>query len=250
MNPVLVLAHNNRGLTQRCIASIQQQDITTWTYLVDNDSSDQTYEWAKTIGDVVPVQFKPQLGVSGGWNHGLKTLFECEGAEHVLVVGNDTFLPPWLYSTLLSFDLPFVTGVAVEDEKQIAIPTSDRKLSNHPDFSCFLIRKEVWEQVGPFDENLWGWTGDCDLHVRSHRVGISFHKANVPFYHVRSRTIELSPPKEKRILAMQADSDRMTFAEKWKAHVGSLQYNDLFSPDAFGIDVKNNACKAQDNTIL
>ena len=240
MNYVLVLSHNNRTLTERCIASIQHQDIPTWIYLIDNDSSDQTYEWSKTVGNIVPVQFQPQIGVSRGWNHGLKTLFEAEEVEHVLVVGNDVVLAPWTYRELLSYNVPFVSGVAVESMDQIATLPERGELISHPDFSCFLIKREVWETVGTFDENLWGWCSDCDLHVRAHRMGIPFYKANVPFYHIRSRTIELAPPKEKRQLEMQADADRLEFERKWKVAVGSPRYADLFAPEAFGIDRKEN----------
>jgi GT2 family glycosyltransferase len=235
MNPILVLTHNNLEYTKRCVASALNQDIDTWVQAIDNDSSDGSYEWLKgsTLG---ALQFSPQIGVSAGWNVGLNNLFHNEGAEHVLVIGNDTVLPKFFYRELLSYNLPFVTGVAVDDvEQSLILPDRSDPVPN-PDFSAFLIRRDCWEKVGPFDERLWGWCSDNDFHVRAHRLGIPLWKANVRYFHVRSRTIELAPTREKRALEMQADADRLTFYEIWKAHVGSPQYRELFSPEAFGID--------------
>src|SRR5277367_6819882 len=115
MNPVLILTHNCLELTKKCIASIQSQDIPTWTYLVDNDSSDETYEWSKKVENVVQVHFHPQIGVSGGWNNGLNHLFNNEKAEHVLVINNDVIIPQFFYRALLSCNLPFVSGVSSQD---------------------------------------------------------------------------------------------------------------------------------------
>ena len=68
-------------------------------------------------------------------------------------------------------------------------------------------------------------------------MGISLVQANLPFYHVRSRTIELAPPKEHRQLQMQADADRLQFREKWHCDVWSKEYAELFCDASFGIDL-------------
>ena len=184
MNPVLVLTHNGLEMNKVCVTSALNQDIPTWVYLVDNDSQDHTYEWAKTVENIVPVQFSPQIGVSGGWNHGLKTLFECEGAEHVLVVNSDVVLPRWFYSSLLSYDGPFISGVSVDNMDTIANPEPRKELGPCPDFSAFMLA-DVLETVGPFDETMSLYAQDLDRHIRSHRAGVPLMNAGVPFYHER-----------------------------------------------------------------
>jgi GT2 family glycosyltransferase len=243
-NPVLILTHNGIDFTKRCVKSVLAQDAPTSIVLFDNGSKDGTIEWAKSeLPKGTPILQVPEnLGVSFGWNSGLKYLFESENAPCVLVLNNDVIIPPWFLRELAACGMlydhcEFVTGVAVDSMEAIQTPPQFQPPNPHPDFSAFLIGRSVWEKVGPFSEDLWSWCSDCDYHVRAHRLGIHFYKANVPFYHVRSRTIELAPPKEKRTLELQADVDRLNFSEKWKTEVGSPQYADLFAEEAFGIDL-------------
>jgi hypothetical protein len=156
------------------------------------------------------------------------------------VLNQDVVLPPFFYRELLAKEVPLVTGHPVTSLD--AINTIEDWMVLAPCFSAFLIRRECWEKVGPFweqDEDgngLFSWCNDCDYHVRGHRLGVTMFKVGIPFYHVGSTVIASAPPREKRQLEMQADADRMTFADRWKARVGSPQYQDLFSPDSFGID--------------
>jgi GT2 family glycosyltransferase len=239
MNPILILTHDNLEYTKRCVESVLTQDIPTSIVLFDNGSKDGTVEWAKTElpkGTLI-IQVPENLGVSYGWNAGLDLLFKDNGAEHVLVLGNDTVIPKSFYSSLLSYNLPFVTGVAVDNMEQLNALSERSEPVPYPDFSAFLTKREVWEKVGSFSSDLVSWCSDCDFHVRAFRLGIQLWKVNERFFHVRSRTIELANPREKRTLELQADVDRMTFASIWKAEVGSPQYAELFSEDAFGIDL-------------
>jgi GT2 family glycosyltransferase len=214
---------------------LRKQDIPVAIFIVDNGSKDETVAYAQQEGILLAAS-EENTGFSAGINLGLKLIFGPIGAEHCLVVGSDTILPPWFYSSMLSYNLPFVSGVAVEDMDQIANPPERSEPVPHPDFSAWLTTKDLWNKLGGFSEDMVSWASDCDLHVRAHRLGINLWKTNTPFFHVRSRTIELAPSREKRAFQMQADADRLTFAEKWKARVGSPQYQELFSPDSFGID--------------
>jgi len=151
--------------------------------IIDNGSTDGTAEWTKPPG-VSPVIYRNNnLGVSKGWNDGLADLFASPFCEHVLVAGNDTVLGPWTYSALLSYNVPFVSGSSCRQhgpDRQIR--PSAGELVPHPDFSCFLVKKEVWEKVGPFDESMVSWASDCDFHYRALPLGIQLWKANVPSF--------------------------------------------------------------------
>jgi hypothetical protein len=176
--------------------------------------------------------------VSAGWNVGLNNLFNNEGAEHVFVINNDTVLPSWFCSSLLSYDVSFVSGVSVGSMEEIANPEPRKELAPCPDFSAFLIRRDAWERVGPFDETMVHYAGDNDWHIRAHRAGVTFWNSGVGFYHERSSTLRNSPPKERRMIEMQADADRLAFEEKWGFEVGSPQYAAAFDPKFFGFDKK------------
>ncbi|HEY3620772.1 MAG TPA: glycosyltransferase [Candidatus Sulfotelmatobacter sp.] len=228
MNPVLILTHNNLALTKRCVESLRKQTVDVDINIFDNGSTDGTPDWCMQQHDVAPFLSMTNVGVSKGWNNVLNILFREDGFDHVLVVGNDTVLPPWFYAELLSYDLPFVTGVAVDTITSIAAPPTERKTEPHPDFSAFLIRRDCWENVGPFDETMELYVQDCDFHVRAHRAGIELMKASVPYYHERSSTLRNAPPQEQRQIHEQANRDRATFRAKYGCIPGEAAYEDLF----------------------
>lgn len=228
MNPCLILTHNNLDLTKRCVESLFAQDIPASPWIVDNGSTDGTLEWI-IDNDLLLDASALNNGVSKGWNCGLGTLFGCSNQrQHCLVVGSDTVLAPWAYSALLSVDAPFVTGVDVGmsplPEKPDIYP-----LSPHPDFSCFLIRRECWEKLGTFDESMVSYASDCDYHVRAHRERVMMVKASVPYNHERSSTMNRATPQVRHALQQRANLDREAFKAKWGCLPGTPEYSRLFT---------------------
>lgn len=232
MNPVLILTHNNVHLVQRCVESLRRQDAIPAVYFNDNGSAKDTTDWlSKHSNEMDGVFWDNNRGVSVGWNAGLEFLLgdlHPDRAEHCLVVGTDTILPPWFYSELLSYDVPFVTGIAVDSMDAIKEPAQKMPLQPTPDFSAFLIRRDCWETVGPFDERMKLYASDCDFHVRAHRLGIPLWKANVPFYHERSSTLNLACPEERAQIEAQANADREVFRSIYNCLPGTKEYEELF----------------------
>lgn len=224
MQPVLTLAHNCWKLTERCIQSVHQQDIPgVELFVIDNDSTDET---RRMLIDrrIAHARFSPQLGVSAGWNFGLQWFFRQPEVEQVLVIGNDTYLPSDFYRALLGYSAPFVTGIADYEAKD----TEPGVLGECPDFSAFLIRRDCWVTVGPFDDTMKLYASDCDYHVRAKRLQMPLFKVNVPFGHDRSSTLRSAPPEEQRELEQQADADRERFRAKWGCLPGTPEYAALF----------------------
>jgi GT2 family glycosyltransferase len=228
MTPVLILTMNNLELTKACIESVRNQDVEAAIGVVDNGSTDGTLEWLSEQRDVQIVKFGENRGVSIGWNVGLELVFTGHNRPHdsVLVINNDAILPPWFLSELLSYDAPFVTGVAVDQmptERPQRMP-----LNPHPDFSAYLIRRDCWETVGPFDEHMKLYASDCDFHIRAHRLGIPLWKANVPYYHVNSQTMKRATPEARRAIEEQANKDREVFRSIYGCLPGEPAYYALF----------------------
>ena len=224
MNPVLLLTHNCLELTKKCVESVIAQDVETSIYTVDNGSTDGTESWFCATG-ILGRHYNYNVGVSRGWNEGLSELFF--NSDHVLVLNNDTIIPPWFYRTLLSCDLPFVTGVSFENMDEVMKP-SDVSLSDGPDFSAFLIRRDCWEKVGPFDERFVHYCNDMDYHIRAHRAGVTLLNSNIKFYHERSSTLKNADPEDRERISMQADRDRATFREIYGVGANDPAYADLF----------------------
>jgi GT2 family glycosyltransferase len=229
MNPVVILTRNNLDLTKRCIASVRAQDIPVEIHIFDNGSTDGTVEWLESER-ILRTRVARNAGVSYGWNCHLNYLLSPQMRAyraHCLVIGNDTVLAPWTYSAMLSVDVPFVTGVDVGmsplPEKPDVFP-----LSPHPDFSCFLIRRECWAKVGPFDERLVHYCGDCDYHIRAHRVGIPLWKASIPYNHERSSTMNRASYEDRMTIQAQANKDRAVFQSIYGCLPGTPAYDELF----------------------
>jgi GT2 family glycosyltransferase len=227
MNGILLLTHNNLSLSQNAIHSCLRQNIDVTVKAIDNGSTDGTLEWLEAYGFCLDAS-PNNAGVSAGWNRGLEWFFEA-GAESVLVIGNDTWLPPYFYRELLSYGLQFLSGVAVADMNQIQPKPTKCPLDPHPDFSAFCIRKRIWKDVGPFDERMKLYASDCDFHVRSHRKAYRLWKASCEFYHERSSTLRNAPPEEAAQIQAQANRDRATFQAMYGCLPGEPEYEALFS---------------------
>jgi GT2 family glycosyltransferase len=241
MNPVLILTHNCLELTKKCVESVRKQDIPVSIHIYDNESSDGTQSWVASQEDIIDQSSGVDLGVSAGWNFVLEILFQKQwerrghkmqgwGAKQVLVLNNDTQISPSTYRELLSYDVPFVTGASTEDMLQISplIHHERKPLVGGPDFSAFLIRRDCWEKVGPFDERMKLYASDNSFHVEAHRKGVPLLRANVPFYHERSSTLKKASPAERREIELQADKDREVFKSIYGCFPWEPGYAELF----------------------
>ncbi len=234
-NPVLILTHNCVELTKECVASVRNQDVQTEILIWDNASNDGTTEWMREVivnGGTSPI---PNIsghfscenrGVSAGWNWGIN--YFLKGFSHVLVLNNDLILPRNFYSQLLSCNVPFVSGSETTNLADLSKEWPALPLGGGPQFSAFLIRRDAWEAIGPFDERMWGWASDCDYHLRAHRLGIPLQCSPVRYYHERSSTIKTASPRERRLLELQADADREVFNEIYGFYPSDPGYADLF----------------------
>jgi GT2 family glycosyltransferase len=226
MNGILTLTCNNLKLTQNAIHSALRQDVPVVVKAIDNYSTDGSREWLRAYNLLIWAEIE-NVGVSAGWNRGLNWFFD-HGAENVLVIGNDTWLPPYFYRELLSYNLPFVTGVAVGDMAQVQPRPSKSPLDSHPDFSAFCIRKRIWEDVGPFDTRMKHYASDCDWHIRAHRKAYQLWKASCEFYHERSSTLRNASPEDRAAIQEQANRDRETFRSTYNCLPGTPEYEAIF----------------------
>jgi FkbM family methyltransferase len=132
----------------------------------------------------------------------------------------------------------FTAITPIEDHNDILFVRDDvLGRRPHPDFSCYLIRKEVWERVGKFDEGYkMAFCEDNDYHVRLHMAGVDAHSIDLPFYHVGSNTINTLPTAEREELCKAADANREYFKSKWGFGIGTPEYSNFFTaPTAGGV---------------
>ena len=189
-HPAVMLCRNAVELTKRAVASVLAQDIPVHLHVIDNNSTDGTAEWLSTqLPSVTFDTFRPGLGVSASWNTALITVFRKY--DHCLVLNNDLEVLPQTYRALLDDGGQFVTAVSVDSPTAIHNGWT-KSVRPHPDFSCFLIRREVWQKVGGFDESMSLYASDADYHLRMHQAGIEAYTIGIPFFHYASGTLKNS----------------------------------------------------------
>lgn len=245
---VVIVARNNLDLLKQSVASAQAQDVpgSVRVMVVDNGSTGDVGSWLRCQRDVMSTAFQPQHSVSRAWNTALTYLFGVRGCERVLVINQDSVLRPDTYRWLENEGAEFVTGVGSGDPTCIErlfpnIPTSPDRLDYpiprpdatrpHPDFSCFMISRDCYSRVGPFDEQFLGaYAEDSDMHVRLHRAGIHAYAIDLPFWHVGggAQTIKRGSREEQERISAQAQRNREYFKSKWGFEVGSKEYYAFF----------------------
>ena len=239
MNVILCPVRNGLHYTKEAMKTFLAQDCGDVTVVfVDNSSTDGTTEWLKTQDCICFHNIAPK-SVAASWNQGLRWAFS-KGAEHVLVVNNDVLLRPDTYRLLVADGSLFVTAVASDDPscvKPVQQPSGRWDYAEpdpagkrpHPTMSCFLIRRECWVKVGPFDENFkGGFVEDLDYHARMHKCGVPAYCIDLAFYHVGSATLKLSSDEDRNRILDQAGKNRQYFFKKWGIEPASEEYYAMF----------------------
>jgi len=208
-------------MTKRCVQSALAQDIGDVEVLaIDNGAEDGT---GVLIRSMPVLYWYRNQGLHVAWNEALRWAFEHLHLPYVLVINNDIVMRKDMFRLLVEDGGLFVTGVGVGNLQELGVAQPNDK-SPHPSFSCFLIRREVWEKVGKFDETMRVYAGDGDYHLRMDAARIDAYAISVPFYHEVSGTLKNASPVMREAICKQADQDRATFAAKWGCAIGSEEY--------------------------
>ena len=229
INPIICPIRNGLSLTLSAHRTFMAQDIPIEILYINNASTDGTTEWLNKM-DTFAIHHTTPKSVAASWNEGLDYWFS-QGAAHCLVVNNDVLLRPDTYRCLRLNGGGFVTAVGNDDPECVRNLTPPMvPPRGNPDFSCFLIRREVWDKVGPFDEQFAGaFCEDWDYHCRMHKAGIKAICIDIPFYHVGSGSVKLLRAEDMQRVQAQAARNREYFREKWGFEGASDAYYAFFA---------------------
>ncbi len=242
MGIAIITCRNGLTYTKACLKSLLEQDHQPLLILaVDNASTDGSPSWLKaqqhSNQNLMRITFAEVVSVATMWNEALRSAWAM-GFDEALIVNNDTELLPETHRKLSEGDNDFgiVTGIG-RNLKGDLVYGEPPPLRDNPDFSCFLIRRFAWEAVDGFDEQyLRAYGEDCEMHVRLHRAGIRAVCTGLPFLHHLSGTLKSSSDKaEIKAIQRQADLNRERFYHKWGKRIGTKGYEELFTPETFGI---------------
>lgn len=191
------------------IRKLKKDKLETEIIMIDNNSTDGSPEALAKIKDINFIQNDRNLGFSAGNNIGIKQALKIN-SDLVLIVNNDTIVDSDLLINLTkaskSFDIisskiyfakgfEFHKNLYKKEElgkviwfagaiidwdnilgKHIGVDEVDKGQFSKPqevDFAtgaCMLVKREVFEKIGYFDERYFLYLEDMDFCVRAKRL--------------------------------------------------------------------------------
>ncbi len=195
---IIIPCYNMGGFIDEAIQSVQQYpDNKIYEIIVVNDGSDDTY----TIGKLkhwedkgIKIIHQENKGLGNARNTGIQA---AQGDYILLLDADNKILPEYVSLSIEEFDQHPETAIIYGDALFFG---EENKIKKVPDFSieallkenyidaCTVFRKEVWNAVGGFDENMpvMGWE-DWDFWLRAFFKGYKFKHINKVLFEYRVR---------------------------------------------------------------
>ena len=219
---IIVVTINWNGFkdTNELIESLRKVSYNNFEIIiVDNNSlSIEIDKLNSIIGDNIHlITLSENMGFAGGNNVGISAALERK-ADFILIINNDTivesnFIEPLLekfkLNSLVGIVAPQVnyyndpkriwsaggkisrirgSGFADSDQLETKIKLTD-KLVDFVSGCCMLVRSEVFQNVGIFDENFFLYTEDADFCFRVKKAGYKIYvNPNSVIYHKVSKS--------------------------------------------------------------
>lgn len=233
----VILNYKVKDLTLKCVASVSASSYSNLEIIVvDNNSEDGL---GKEITGVGFIQNQENLGFTGGNNIGIRQALK-KGADYIFVLNPDTVVKKDSIEKLVSgleqtnagiagpkiyfdnsetiwyaggkFDLLNVLGshrgVNEKDRGQYEKIEETDYVSG----AAMMIKREVLEKVGLFDENFFLYYEDSDLCFRAKIAGFKImYLPTAIVYHRNAQSTGLGSPLQDYYITR----NRMLFASKF-----------------------------------
>jgi GT2 family glycosyltransferase len=247
---IIILTWNGLAYTKRCLETLRARTAFPEyeVVVVDNGSTDGTVEYLRSLPWLRLFENRDNLGFVRGNN---RALAECGGGDSDFVLlNNDTEIiqPEWLSRLqATAYSAPEVgivgarlrrpdgmlqhagTYMPVETfwgqqvgagEKDINQFNADAEVEGVV-FACAYIKREVYERVGPLDEDYFSYFEDSDycLKARSHGFKVVCCGSATVVHHENTSTRVNKVSFEGLFLESQK-----TFKRKWQTALESSRY--------------------------
>jgi hypothetical protein len=197
---IVVLNWNLSEITRDCVLSLRKLSYPAFRILiVDNGSTDNSVEILQVLEDVTLLVNEKNVGFAAGNNHGIEYALKKD-ADYVLILNNDVVVAPDMLSKLVSvaqsdssvgvvgpviyyFDAPgkvWFAGMEFRDSLYVVrrglhleYPLDPAERVDFVSGCGMLVKREVWEQVGLFDDRFFMYYEDLDFSLRVKKAGYS-----------------------------------------------------------------------------
>lgn len=190
---VVIPVFNQLAFTRQCLESLQRHTtIAARVIVVDNGSTDGTAGCLREFPQIKVIRNAENLGCAAAWNQGVKAAL----ADWVVILNNDVLLTPgWLEGLLAAADtgLDIVSPALREGPLNYELePYAGEfvRATGHitrPDMAhgvCFMVRRQVFDTIGMFDENFRvGQFEDADFFERAREAGFKLGATGRSFIH-------------------------------------------------------------------
>lgn len=232
----VIPVHNRAGLLERLLATMRAQTVAfAEIVVVDNASTDGAGELARNAGcDVI------SMGENAGFARAVNRGWRAAHAEWIAILNSDVELDPhWLEQlTATTANADFATGLILDaanrrtidgtydlvsrgacawraghGETALAATRDSVPIAIAPATAC-LVRREVFERLGGFDEGFVSWLEDVDFGLRCLQAGfhgvftpraIAYHHGSATFGTWDSRAVRLISRNQVLLVARHYD---------------------------------------------
>lgn len=214
MITIVIPNYNGNKYLKQCLDSVYAQDYKDYELIIiDNASTDGSYDWIKEYKDIIYKRLDKNYGFSRAVNEGIK----LAKGEYVLLLNNDTelcegFLEEMLHVIENDYKIFGVSSKMIQYHDQHLIDDAGdeytvigwpykrgdgRSISEFEKeeriFSACagaaLYRKEVFDTIGYFDESFFAYMEDVDISYRANIYGYkNVYAPKAKVYHIGSAT--------------------------------------------------------------
>ena len=193
---VVVLAYGAGGEYGPLIASLLAEGAPPASILVVHNPAEPGEPAPGVPAGCGVLEAERNLGYAGGMNLGIEQMRQRGGVDLLLLMTHDARLRPGALDTLLEAarnsagfgilgpaliltgtDIPFSYGGLTGAEggnahvKELPEASDGVFRCDWVDGGTMLVRSEVLDRVGGFDERFWGYCEEADLCLRARRAG-------------------------------------------------------------------------------
>ncbi len=212
---IVILHYGELSVTQKCVESLFERENYPFSLLIVNNMSDPLTKKDFPQKHTTIINNKNNLGFAGGVNVGIRYALS-QKADAILLLNNDTIITrpmlPTLVKTLQKEKRVGIVAPVIEFKKkgqtlfdlgghvimpfgrtyhtEVATPSaSPVKNIEYVSGCCMLIKREVFEKTGLFDERFFLYYEDVDFCLRAKQKGFLVDVASsVNIYHELSKS--------------------------------------------------------------
>ena len=239
---IIIVTYNNLVLTRLCLESILRNTSHPHykVVVVDNNSTDGTSDYLQAVahsyGHIQVICNATNKGFAAANNQGI----DLSSAEQLVLLNNDTIVPPGWLSRLLYHVSDSTIGLvgsvtnAVYNEARVEanyITCGEMELfgrelgrKNHRLLAnihmlamyCVAFRREVFDEIGPLDERFGiGMFEDDDYSLRIHKKGLRVACALDVFVHHFGQASFSKLYEDGRYMRL-FEENRRKYEQKWQ----------------------------------